>query len=531
MCAYAYRFTGEKRFLDCAEDLLNQICDFPDWNPDHYLDTSTLTQAAAIGYDWLYDYLSDQTKAKVEQKVFEYSLDKCLTTYKGYQNPNSGWNTTYTSGLIIGGIAFYEVNPELCNEMLVKAISSNRDGLRGVIGSDGSDHMGTMYWRNFIQMEMLIVSALQSAYGTDFGTSTYEGYRNTAKWYLYMVANSGLSFTFGDNNSSTDIVPTMFYFSAMFDDPTLPYFELKQAEKGIVKTGGVRTPTGTTEGARTYPLLLLWTSRYEDSSYSLPTEKVFAATQGKQPVVVARTGWGQQDQYLAIKGGQADLGHGHMDAGSFCYEAYGYRWVTDFIQDDYDIIEKAIADLKCGDMWDYDNGSARWKAFRWSPRQHSTFTVNDKEHKATGNARITDVSRDEQAMGATVDLTSTFDGEVAAASRTALVRNGEYLELTDRITATSSKPAVVRWCFPTSAVPALVSDGIELTQGDVTMVLRAESEYEPVYGIWTNDPKLADFPAPFSESEEYREDEYYCGFKVTVPAGQTCEIKTIIKKK
>lgn len=531
MCAYAYRFTGEKRFLDCAEDLLNQICDFPDWNPGHYLDTSTLTQAAAIGYDWLYDYLSDQTKAKVEQKVFEYSLDKCLTTYKGYLNPNSGWNTTYTSGLIMGGIAFYEVNPELCNEMLVKAISSNRDGLRGVIGSDGSDHMGTMYWRNFIQMEMLIVSALQSAYGTDFGTSTYEGYRNTAKWYLYMVANSGLSFTFGDNNSSTDIVPTMFYFSAMFDDPTLPYFELKQAEKGIVKTGGVRTPTGTTEGARTYPLLLLWTSRYEDSSYSLPTEKVFAATQGKQPVVVARTGWGQQDQYLAIKGGQADLGHGHMDAGSFCYEAYGYRWVTDFIQDDYDIIEKAIADLKCGDMWDYDNGSARWKAFRWSPRQHSTFTVNDKEHKATGDARITDVSRDEQAMGATVDLTSTFDGEVAAASRTALVRNGEYLELTDRITTTSSKPAVVRWCFPTSAVPALVSDGIELTQGDVTMVLRAESEYEPVYGIWTNDPRLADFPAPFSESEEYREDEYYCGFKVTVPAGQTCEIKTIIKKK
>ena len=127
------------------------------------------------------------------------------------------------------------------------------------------------------------------------------------------------------------------------------------------QTGGVRTPTGTTEGARTYPLLLLWTSRYEDSSYSLPTEKVFAATQGKQPVVVARTGWGQQDQYLAIKGGQADLGHGHMDAGSFCYEAYGYRWVTDFIQDDYDIIEKAVADLDCGDLWSYADGSVRWK--------------------------------------------------------------------------------------------------------------------------------------------------------------------------
>ena len=532
MCAYAYRFTGEKRFLDCAEDLLNQICDFPDWNPGHYLDTSTLTQAAAIGYDWLYDYLSDQTKAKVEQKVFEYSLDECLTTYKGYLNPNSGWNTTYTSGLIMGGIAFYEVNPEFCNEMLVKAISSNRDGLRGVIGPDGSDHMGTMYWRNFIQMEMLIVSALQSAYGTDFGTSTYEGYRNTAKWYLYMVANSGLSFTFGDNNSSTDIVPTMFYFSAMFDDPTLPYFELKQAEKGIVKTGGVRTPTGTTEGARTYPLLLLWTSRYEDSSYSLPTEKVFAATQGKQPVVVARTGWGQQDQYLAIKGGQADLGHGHMDAGSFCYEAYGYRWVTDFIQDDYDIIEKAVADLDCGDLWSYADGSVRWKAFRWSPRQHSTITVNDKDHYVKGNARFTSVSRDEQAMGGTVDLTSTLNGEVASAARTALIRNGEYLELTDKITANAGKAAQVRWCFPTQASAAVTQDGIELTREGVTVILKAQAgDCAVEYGIWTNDPKKADFPTPFCEFEEVREGEYYCGFKVTVPAGKTCDIITTIKKK
>ena len=347
-----------------------------------------------------------------------------------------------------------------------------------------------------------------------------------------MVANSGLSFTFGDNNSSTDIVPTMFYFSAMFDDPTLPYFELKQAEKGIVKTGGVRTPTGTTEGARTYPLLLLWTSRYEDSSYSLPTEKVFAATQGKQPVVVARTGWGQQDQYLAIKGGQADLGHGHMDAGSFCYEAYGYRWVTDFIQDDYDIIEKAVADLDCGDLWSYTDGSVRWKAFRWSPRQHSTITVNDKDHYVKGNARFTSVSRDEQAMGGTVDLTSTLNGEVASAARTALIRNGEYLELTDKITANAGKAAQVRWCFPTQASAAVTQDGIELTREGVTVILKAQAgDCAVEYGIWTNDPKKADFPTPFCEFEEVREGEYYCGFKVTVPAGKTCDIMTTIKKK
>ena len=531
ICAYAYRFTGEQRFLDCAEDLLNQICDFPDWNTQHYLDTSTLTQAASVGYDWLYDYLSDATRRKIEQKVFEYSLNNSLTTFKGYLNPNSGWNTTFTSGLIMGGIAFYEVNPALCNEMLVKAIPSNRDGLKGVIGTDGSDHMGTMYWRNFIQMEMLIVSALQSAYGTDFGTSAYEGYRKTARWYLYMVANSGLSFTFGDNNASTDIVPTMFYFSTLFDDPTLPYFEMKLAEEGKVMVGGVRTPTGTTVSARTYPLILLWASKYESNSYSLPEDKVFAATEGKQPVVVARTGWQEDDQYLALKGGQANLGHAHMDAGSFCYEAHGCRWVTDFLQDDYADIEKAVADLDCGDLWSYSAGSARWKAFRWGPRQHSTITVNDAEHDVDGDARVVSVSRDESSMGGTVDLTRTLNGEVASAFRTALLRDNEYLELKDDITALTSKDAYVRWCFPTEAVPVVTDDGIELTRDGVTVVLSASADYAVEYGIWANDPEKADFPSAFCAFEEKREDEYYCGFKVKIPAGKMCEILTTIKKK
>ena len=307
---------------------------------------------------------------------------------------------------------------------------------------------------------------------------------------------------------------------------------MKAAEEGRVQVGGVRTPTGTTVSARTYPLILLWASKYDSNSYSLPQDKVFAATEGKQPVVVARTGWAEDDQYLAIKGGQANLGHGHMDAGSFCYEAHGYRWVTDFIQDEYDIIEKAVSDLDCGDLWSYADGSVRWKAFRWSPRQHSTITVNDKDHYVKGNARFTSVSRDEQAMGGTVDLTSTLNGEVASAARTALIRNGEYLELTDKITANAGKSAQVRWCFPTQASAVVTQDGIELTRESVTVILKAQAgDCAVEYGIWTSDPKEADFPTPFCEFEEVREGEYYCGFKVTVPAGKTCDIITTIKKK
>jgi hypothetical protein len=120
----------------------------------------------------------------------------------------------------------------------------------------------------------------------------------------------------------------------------------------------------------------------------------------------------------------------------------------------------------------------------------------------------------------------------AKTARTALIRNGEYLELTDKITANAGKAAQVRWSFPTQASAAVTQDGIELTREGVTVILKAQAgDCAVEYGIWTNDPKKADFPTPFCEFEEVREGEYYCGFKVTVPAGKTCDIITTIKKK
>ena len=532
ICAYAYRFSGEKRFLDCAEDLLNQICDFPDWNKqNHYLDTSTLTHAAAVGYDWLYDALSAATRAKIEEKVFAYSLDGVLSDAASYINPASGWNTTITSGMILGALAFYEVKPELCNTLLNKAIPSNRAGLQRLLGTDGSDPMGTMYWRNFVQMEMLSVSALKAAYRSDFGTSEYEGYHNTPTWYIHLIGNSGRTFAFGDNNENVDTVPAMFFFSALTGNLSLPYFELQLAETGQVITGGVRVDGGTAVNMRTYPLALLWVAKYPGgAAYSLPEERVHAAIDGRQPVVMARTGWGSEDPYMAIKGGQANLNHAHMDAGSFCYDDRGVRWATDPVQDEYDALEKAIADLNCGDLWDRTDGSARYQAFRINCRQHNTLCVNDTDHLVNGSACFTSVSRDEDAMGATLDLTKALEGQVAEATRTALIKDKSYLSVTEHIRALAEKDASIRWNLCTDAVPTLAENGIVLTLDGKKMLLQAVSAYPLTYKIFTNDPNAAEHPAPFSYAEEYRENEHYCGFTVTIPAGKADDIAVTLKR-
>ena len=60
--SYAYRMTGETRYSERAEAEMLQISSFRDWNPDHFLDVAEMTLAMAIGYDWNFDRLSDQSK-------------------------------------------------------------------------------------------------------------------------------------------------------------------------------------------------------------------------------------------------------------------------------------------------------------------------------------------------------------------------------------------------------------------------------------------------------------------------------------
>ena len=64
-CAYAYRMTGDAKYLTKAETDINAVCNFPDWNSKrHFLDVGEMATAVAFGYDWLYNELSASTRTK-----------------------------------------------------------------------------------------------------------------------------------------------------------------------------------------------------------------------------------------------------------------------------------------------------------------------------------------------------------------------------------------------------------------------------------------------------------------------------------
>ena len=89
---------------------------FPDWNPAHFLDTAEMTNALAVGYDWLFDFLSVEDRATIRKAIVDKGLKPGMAVYA-----NKGWWTTAThnwsqvcnGGMTAGALAIADEEPEL----------------------------------------------------------------------------------------------------------------------------------------------------------------------------------------------------------------------------------------------------------------------------------------------------------------------------------------------------------------------------------------------------------------------------------
>ena len=80
--ALAYRIYGERKYLDAANEALLWVCNYPDWDPSHYLDTAEMATAVAIAYDWLYDTLPASTKELVKSVCTSVPSFACCVNMK-----------------------------------------------------------------------------------------------------------------------------------------------------------------------------------------------------------------------------------------------------------------------------------------------------------------------------------------------------------------------------------------------------------------------------------------------------------------
>lgn len=512
-CAYAYRYTGDSKYLEHAEADINAVCDFTDWNSKrHFLDAGEMAAAVGLGYDWLYDQLSEATRKKVEQKLVDCAFtpaQKKIWNLDFYKATNN-WNQVCNGGLVCGALAVYETCSVQAQDIIERAIESNVEALKVMYAPDGNYPEGPGYWCYGTLYEALMLTALETTVGSDAQLSQSIGFDKTAEYMLFTYGAVDKCFNYADNLSRTTPAIALWYFADRFADPSLLYYELKQ-----LAAGGYSSCTE----ARLLPLLMTYANRIDFSNVTTPSRKIFSG-RGDVPVVMVHTDWTMttSDVYLGIKGGMAGANHGHMDAGSFVFDAEGIRWSMDYDRQSYAALENALKSLG-GNLWTMTQESMRWDVFRYNNRNHSTITINDAKHLVDGSATLYEVIESDSELGATLRMTDVVSDQVASAMRTVKLVDEKDLVVIDRIDALPDRSAKVRWTMVSQAEPEIEDNRIVLTSGSHKRYLTVRGDGAKVtLRTWSTDPE--DYDSPVAPYEDKNPGTYLLGFEATIPVAQ-----------
>lgn len=495
--SYAWRMTGNKKYLQRGEQELLAVSAFSDWNPSHFLDVAEMTMGAAIGYDWLFDGLQASTKNVVRDAILKKGITPSLENRNnGWLRASHNWNQVCNAGMLYGALAIYENEPVLAREII------NR-GIRSIVlpmedyQPDGAYPEGYGYWGYGTSFNVLFISAVEKVFGTDFGLTNMPGFLKTAAYMEHMTGTTGSSFNYSDAGRGGGLQPAMFWFAARSKDPSLLWVERSRLM--------FEAPSKHVRD-RLLPAVMLWGNGVRVQDVKAPAQHFWTGG-GQSPVALMRTSWtDSQAIYVGFKAGSPSVNHAHMDVGSFIFEAEGVRWGMDFGMQDYNSLES-----KGVKIWDKGQYAQRWQVFRYNNYTHSTLTINDSLQRVKGRAPITGHSAAPDFMHAISDLSEVYEGQLVKARRGIAVINKEYVVVRDEVEA-PGKATTLRWSLLTPAdVKITGGKTAELSKDGKKLTLKVETPLNVQMKTWTTTPLNAyDAPNPGTT---------LTGFEVTLPPG------------
>jgi hypothetical protein len=454
--AMAYRLFGDKRFLQKAKEELLQLAAIKDWGVGHFLDVGEASLAAGIGFDWLYNDLSEIERKIIADAIKNNALLPSLLVKEtpnnsSWVNGNFNWNPVCHGGLMVGALAIAEREPELSKQIIergLKYIPIAGDAY----SPDGAFAEGPSYWSYGTSFYVLAIEALRTALGTSKGLEKIPGFLKTADYNTQMMGATGEDYNYSDYHIEHGNEPVMLWFAKELSRPDLSKTEVENIntmhlawlKNSNEQSVGYALPLENSKvvQSRHTPFEILWWN----PALIEQTNKVKAPLQwtatGLMPIGVMRSSWSDPNaSFVAIKGGTPDNSHGHMDAGSFILEADGVRWAVDLGTESYDKMRAAKLDL-----WNYSQSSNRWSTFRCGPEGHNIVRFNNERQLITGNGQVKRLQLKNGLMGNEADLPSLYLNKASKVLRTVLLHPDRSFTIQDEwITKDSAVTYSFQW--------------------------------------------------------------------------------------
>ncbi len=502
--SYAYRMTGDEKYFKGAEKEMLAVSRFSDWNPSHFLDVAEMTLGVSIGYDWLYDKLSVDSRETIKKAILTKGLDPSFNSkYAWFLKAPHNWNQVCNAGMSYGALALYEDIPELSKTIIDRAVETIHLPMHDY-GPDGAYPEGYGYWDYGTSFNVLFISALEKALKTDYDLSSAPGFINTAYYFQNMIAPSWKCYNYADCGLGGNLSPAMFWFSGKVNDKSLLWNEKHylsdNRNKGYLQN-------------RILPAVMIWGAGMKTNEVTIPQKKLWVG-QGVTPVVMMRTSWDNPNAlFVGFKGGTASSNHAHMDAGSFIMEANGVRWAMDFGMQEYTSLEE-----KGVDLWNRAQNSQRWQVFRYNNFAHNTLTVDNQLQNVKGYAKIDSWSDRTENMNAVSDLSAIYENQLASAKRIVAIVNQKYVEVKDEIKTIDKPSTTIRWTMLTSAEMKITGKKtMELRKDGKKLKLQVDSPGNIRLKTWTT-KSTNDFDAA-------NPGTLLVGFETDIPADTDAVIK------
>lgn len=475
--ALLYRVTGEKRYRDRAVKEMRAAADMPDWNPSHFLDTAEMTHAMAIGYDWLFDSLSQEEQAWIRTAILNKGLKPSLPIYEARRSwaaVHHNWNQVCNGGMGIGALAIAEDEPAIAKQILGSAIQSIPLAMNSY-APDGGWNEGPGYWHYATRYNVYFLAALETAVGTDFGLSKLPGFDRAGHFRVYFSGPSNRTFNYADAGDGVGTAEEMFWLARRFKEPVYAWNQHAQLDRS----------------SNPHALDLVWfvPDAKSPAGARWPLNVMFKGVNA----AFLRSSWTDPNRiFVGVKGGDNKANHSHLDLGAFVIDVGDVRFATDLGPDDYNLPAYF--------------GAKRWTYYRLNSQSHNIVLIDGANQDPKAAAPITRF--DPKVAEVDIDMTGAYPGKVKSWTRTVQLRSGRQVILRDRITA--AEPVEALWGMVTEAEVSLNGRAAILTKNGRNLEARIQSPTNARFDVVSTQP-----PAPERQNEGTRKLVVRLAGKVT----------------
>lgn len=410
----AWQLTRDEKYAIRLRDELLNVTSFETWHPQHTLDSSTASMGVAIGFDWVYDYLTDDERKAIAEGSRRLGLEPNWEVYTGTADSDMAtfWATSETNWTFIvnGSCAMLAMaTAEYDTDWKMKFIST---ALRSMefswyrIAPDGAWYEGPGYWNYFIMHFAPFCASFESCFGY-VPSKGYKGMENLSVYQANFLGPDMLSNAFHDGGKSYVQSYAQTYFAHLYDRRDLMTYRIDQMISQKVAANPMDIIYGDTSVLS------------GGSALSLPLDAYFGETE----FISMREAFNDPGAlWVSTHGGASNAAHDHLDPMTYVFNVGGVRWADDIGQEPITYAMDANSLLK------YTGGYNGYWFYRRTAEGHNMVVINPgKDTMPINQNNFIHISRPvsgENGAYITADMEPAYEDFVSSYTRGEMIDDG-----------------------------------------------------------------------------------------------------------